>query len=251
MHGSCGIEPHLRAHDDVDQVRVAVLLHERDDPAYGVDVDVHLGHLLRAVCPQVGVDRALYDSVQKHLALHGARFLRPFKGLVGGPTGLLFGPFRFGENVEHGPYVSADAFLELHNLGVREVDLAVHVALEGPGVRHDDAVEIQHLVETFRLRPILQFWRVLDDVGVRYQRPEAEFVVQLPGRHRVDLGVDHRQKRRSLNGTGRCLEAAYPRKTVSFQKLEACHLLTLSCLWRRLRMLSIWRSSSGRRVCPQ
>ncbi len=251
MYRTCRAESHLGAHYDIDQFRVAVLLHQRYDTSNGVDVNFHFGHFLCAVCPQVIVYGALYHSVQKHFALHRARFLRPLQGLFGGPSGFLLGPFGLCEYIEHRPDVGPDALLEFYYLRVGEIDLSVHVALERPRVGHDDAVEIQHLVEAFRLRPILQFWRVLDDVGVRYQRPEAEFVVQLPGRHRVDLGVDHRQKRRSLNGTGRCLEAAYPRKTVSFQKLEACHLLTLSCLWRRLRMLSIWRSSSGRRVCPQ
>ena len=200
VYGPVGVESLLGGHDHVDELGVPVLLHQGDDSAHGVDVDVHGGHPPGAVLPEVGVDGTLCHTVQHHVPLHVAGLLGPLEGDLDGFGRLFLGPVGFGEDVQDGSDVGSDGFLEFDDLLVGEFHLAVHVALEGTGVGHDDPGEVQHLVESQLLGLLLQIGGVLDDVGVCDQGFESELVVQLPGGDRVDLGVDDGEQGGCLHG---------------------------------------------------
>ena len=146
VDGPVGVESFLGCDDDIDELGVPVLLHEGDDTSDGVDVDVHGGHPPCAVLPEVGIDGTLSDSVDHHLALHVAGLLQPLEGDLDGFGGLFLGPIGLGEDVEDGSDVGSDILLELDHLLVCDLDLPVHVTLEGSGVGHDDSFEVQHLV---------------------------------------------------------------------------------------------------------
>ena len=214
------VDPLLRGHDDIDEFGVAVLLHQGHDPSYGVDVDVHGCHLPGAVLPQVLVDRTLDDSVDEHVAFHVAGDLGPLQGDLDGFRGLLLGPERLGEDVQDcsdvGPYV----MLELDDFLVLEVDLPVHVGLEGSGVGHDHAGIVQHLVQPHFQGFVPELGGVAYDVGVRDQGFESELLVQLAGRYRVDLGVDNRKKGGSLDYLAVDLEFAHARHAIALDDLE-------------------------------
>ena len=164
VDGTVGVEAHLGRDDNIHQFRIAVLLHQGDHAADGVHIDVHLGHLLGAVLPEVRVDRSLDDAVDHHIPFEGDCLLGPLEGLYDGFRGLFLRPERLGKDVEHGTDVGTDSLLELHNLLVGHFNLAVHVALEGTGVGHDDAGEIQHLMQALGPGLLVEGGSVLDDV---------------------------------------------------------------------------------------
>ena len=221
VHRAAGVEAPLGGHDHVDQLGVAVLLHQRDDAPDGVDVHVHVGHGPGAVLPEVGVDGSLDDAVDHHLALHVAGLPRAFEGGLQGPLGLLVGPVGFREDVEDGPDVGAYGLLETDDLLVGDLDLAVHVALERPGVGHYDPGEVQELMEPLGLGLLPEGGRVAYDVGVGDERAEAEPVVELPRGDGADLGVDHGQECRGLDRLTRVRgEFAYPGESVPSDYLE-------------------------------
>ena len=147
VDGSGGVETLFGGGDDGDKVGVALRLHERDDAANRVHVRVEAGEVLCASGAEVGVEAAL-DGAGEH---HGSFVWEAGGGSLNGGGHavlcLLSGVVWFAEDVEDGADVCFDVALELDDLDGVEVDVAVDVALEGAGVGHDGAGEVEESVD--------------------------------------------------------------------------------------------------------
>ncbi len=136
----------LGGDDHVHQVGEAVALHQRHHSADRMDVHIHRGHLPGAVLPLVGIDRALDHAGEHHFLLDGSGLPGPVQGLIDRLSRLLRSPVGLGEDVQDRPDVRADVPLEGDDVLVKDLDLAVHVALEGAAVGHDYPVVSDELM---------------------------------------------------------------------------------------------------------
>ncbi len=142
MHWAVGVQSFLGRDDDVDEFSVSVLLHQGNDSADRMNIDIHIRHLPCTILSQVLVDRSLYDTIDHHISFDVACVLCPLESLRDRISGLLFGPERFCEYVEDGTDIGADTFLEFDHLIVGDLNFAVHMTLECSRVRHDHSGEI-------------------------------------------------------------------------------------------------------------
>jgi len=197
-------QPALGGGGRVDHVVVPVAVEEGDDGADGEHVEIGARGVFAGFLAKVGVGRPLYGRVDQHLARIDGFGVG--EGLLGGCQlllGLLAAHVRRRRDVDGRADVGADLVLELEDLGRRGVDLAVLRELERARVGDDRAREVEQLVEPLGLGALAQVVGVADDVGVRDQDLGAELLVELSGRNRLEVRVDHRHQRRRLDGDAR------------------------------------------------
>ena len=143
------------------------------------------------------MEAALDGADQGHVAAKGGRFLRAADRFVDVFRGAVVIVTRLREHVEHRPEVGVDRFLECDDLRVRDVDVAVHVGLERPGIRHDRPGEPQELVDAVADDRV-PARGLPEDVRVRDQDLRAKPSGQVPGRNdrpvRVDDGGEGRRR---------------------------------------------------------
>ncbi len=135
------VQPHLGVHNRVHEVGVPVALHQRNDAANGMKIEVQRGHSLGALPPQVGENRALYRAGQLHLPLYLRTLLRPLYGDQHILPDLFVAVVRQREDIQNGSDIHADIPLKLHDLLGLHTLRAVYIRLKCAGIRHNRPVE--------------------------------------------------------------------------------------------------------------
>src|SRR2546428_211550 len=208
-----GIEALLRRNDDGDEIREPVGLEEGHDASDRAHRHIEGRHRSRAALAQVGVEAALDGADQGHVAAKRDRLLRAADRLVDIHRRPVVIMSRLREHVEHRPEVGVDRLLECDDLRVRDVDVAVHVGLERPGIRHDRAGKTQEFVDAVADDRV-PARGLPEDVRVRDQDLRAKPRGQVPGRDdrpvRVDDGSEGRRRYFARNLPARDHWRAWP-----------------------------------------
>src|SRR2546430_13606600 len=147
MDGFSWVQAVLRRDDDPDEILEAIGLEEGDDAADRADGDPEGGDLSRAPFAEIGMKASLDRSDEGHLPSEGICLLRTADRLLHVGGGLRSVMRRFGKHVEHRAEVRADPLLAFDKLGVRHVNVAVHMGMERAGIHHHGALESEEFVE--------------------------------------------------------------------------------------------------------
>jgi len=165
------------------------------------------------------VEAALDGADEGHLPAKRDRLLRAAERFVDVLRGAVVIMARLREHVEHRPEVGVDRLLEGHDLRICDVDIAVYVGLERPGIRHDRPGETQELVDA-DAHDRVPAWGLPEDVRVRDQDLRAKPSRQVPGRDDRPVRVDDRGEGRRRDPAVRRLEHPDPGEPVALPDLE-------------------------------
>ncbi len=211
VDGCVGPQAALGRGDDVDHIVVPVVVHQRHDRADREDIEIRVVGVATGPLAEVRIGRPLNGRADEHLARVGG--FGDLESVLRGleiRLGTLAGDVRRGRDVDGRGDIGADLALEGEDLLRRDVDLAVLRELEGAGVGHDRAREIEQVVEALLERAFAEVVVAVDDIGVRDEDFRAELVGESARADRIQIRIDNREQGRGFDGRAGTRNGEFP-----------------------------------------
>ena len=177
---------------DLCEVLVTMLLHDWNNTTDRVNGEVKLTHSLCRLLSQMAVDSSLDWSVKHGILCSMNRSFASLYGCLNRLQHLVFRHIWSAKDIEHGCNIHTDGTLEFNNFFHAYLNIAVDIGLEGSGICHNDAGEVDEVVNTFLNGMLLQIIMLPNDVRVSDEALNSVSIPHLSRLNGPNVWIDDR-----------------------------------------------------------
>ncbi len=223
MDGSRRGEAAFGREDDLHQVLVAVVLHQRHNGTDRAERDPDILDGATGLLAEVGEEPPLHRPCEVCVREEPPGLPDPVHGGRELPACPLSAGIRRGGDIKGDYDIASYRLLELECLPVAHLNLTVDRELKRSGVGHDDAVEVEDTVEPLSECSPAELRAPPEDVGVCDQGLDPH-LLHLARGHQGQVRVDDREERRRPDRLIVHLEFADPSGDIFVYDLKSdCH----------------------------
>ena len=141
-----------------------MLLHDWNDSTDWMNCEVKLTHTLSRLFSQVTVDSTLNRPVQHHALCRLDGYFTTFNRCFNRLLHFTFRHIWSAKNIEHRCNVDANRALKFDDFLNTDLDITVHIGLEGTRIGHDDTRIVNEVVNTLFQSMLFQLIMLPDNV---------------------------------------------------------------------------------------